>query len=254
MTDDNSNRNIDIESVSPAVVYPAQPPGSRSCGSADFRGVAVRGAGAPAAIRLFAAALLLAALPLPTAAITIPTYRASAGAGLDNQTVEDGAGACARASGSYFNTAAAEGSAKADGLGLGAGGRAAVPPRTLDDDFDGVWDPASIGGGGSARLRIDDLVFTRDDPTDTRPVTVATLLPIDGVFSFSRPEGSNSRVTASVGVDYGLGVPGVGSTAIAKSIGSILYSETSNIEQSGQSAEQGDPRARLYFSQKVDRR
>jgi hypothetical protein len=178
--------------------------------------------------RLLAAAVLLATLPLPAAAITIPTYRAQASAGLDGQTVEDGTFASAQAGGAYANTATAEGSAKADGLGLGAGGRAAVPGRTLDGDVDGVWNSASISGGGSARFRIDDLVFSRDDPTDTRPVPVAALLPIDGVFSFSRPEGSNARVTASVGVDYGLGVPGVGSTAIVRTIGSILYGENGN--------------------------
>lgn len=222
MAHDSRDDTHDMALLSSGAPGANRPPGSAS--SADGRVI-----GVPAPIRAAAAALLLAALPLHAAAITIPTYRAQAhAAGSDGDTDEGGPSAKAEAAGFTIIGAAAQGSAIASGSGLGAGGKVAMVARTLHGDVDGIWNSATVSGGGVARFRIDDLVFTRDDPTDTRSVPVATLLPIDGVFFVRRDDGANSWARAYLGVEYGLGVPGVGSTAFLRTIGGIQYGETGN--------------------------
>jgi hypothetical protein len=82
--------------------------------------------------------------------------------------------------------------------------------------------PLSVGGGGSATMRFDDVVFrSLANPKSAGFVEVALNVQIDGAFSLSQVAASDSTARAGLTLSYGLGVPGAGSSANPKTIGTL---------------------------------
>jgi hypothetical protein len=79
-----------------------------------------------------------------------------------------------------------------------------------------------MSAGASARVRATDVVITNMlDPGNLDPVSVALSFSLVGMFSLSQNPLDDTRASAAVSIDYGLGVPGPGSTAIPDTIGAI---------------------------------
>lgn len=88
--------------------------------------------------------------------------------------------------------------AVADAQRLGARASATLPT--------GLPPLTAWGSGAVARARIDDLVFVNEaNPADTSLIDVATNFRLDGFFALSTATGADTRVSASLSIDYGLG-------------------------------------------------
>jgi len=67
----------------------------------------------------------------------------------------------------------------------------------------------SVAGGGSARMRFEDIVITNvADPDGPPNVSVSLFLDLSGAFSLSQVGDSNATAAGAVTVGYGLGKPG----------------------------------------------
>ncbi|MEM6681228.1 MAG: hypothetical protein AAF607_03210 [Pseudomonadota bacterium] len=75
----------------------------------------------------------------------------------------------------------------------------------------------TASAGASAFFRFNDVIFT-SDVMQAGNIMVSTRLSVDGVLNAGISLGLSS---ASISLDYGLGVPGSGSTAVVETIGAV---------------------------------
>jgi hypothetical protein len=167
---------------------------------------------------MVAACLLAAAMPV--AALTLPIYQATASA-TSRPTVADSGDASASADNGVFYPGDGKGSsarASGSGQGLKVFATAGIPQQPAKEPFGSL----SVAAGGSARMRFDDVVFSASDadvPAGLIPVSLN--LAIDGSFSLLQQGTSNASARGGLSVDYGLGVPGPGSTAVPYTVANL---------------------------------
>ncbi|MGD9603393.1 MAG: hypothetical protein AB7O21_21245 [Gammaproteobacteria bacterium] len=151
----------------------------------------------------------------------IPVYRASVGvtgAPIVSDEGDFGAHAADAVLFSATDGKLGNADARADFIGLGINAFAHIPVQPPVTPFP----PITMSAGGSARLRVEDLVITNvSDPGNLAPIPVALSFTLSGLFDLLQNSEDDSRASASIGIDYGLGVPGVGSTATPVDIGGI---------------------------------
>jgi hypothetical protein len=112
----------------------------------------------------------------------------------------------------------AEAWVSASSVGLKVMARAGIPAQPMLEPFP----PMSVAAGGTALMRFDDVVFSsHDGEAGAGLIPVSLNLAIDGSFSLLQSGASDTTARGGVSVSYGLGVPGVRSTAIPASIGTL---------------------------------
>lgn len=170
--------------------------------------------------RLFCVLLAVAMLCSPFASAT-PIFQARAGvAGQDSVSNTGGSGASAGTSHSRdLEEGISSGSAFAyvDTGAMGVRARASIQPVEFEHFGELVFGRLSSSAGGSAFVRYFDIMFTGESGEEGE-IAVSTRLSLDGVLSVGNTPGLSS---AGISVDYGLGVPGPGSTAITNNIGRV---------------------------------
>jgi hypothetical protein len=160
------------------------------------------------------------ATAMPAAALTLPTYEATAGA-TSRPGVLNANSTGASASNGVFYPVDGKGSsswASASRQGLKVFATAGIPQQPPKEPFGSL----SVAAGGSARMRFDDVVFSAGDaglPGGLIPVSLN--LAMDGSFSLLQQGTSNASARGGVSVVYGLGVPGPGSTAVPRDIANL---------------------------------
>jgi hypothetical protein len=104
----------------------------------------------------------------------------------------------------------------ASAAGLKVRANAGIPPQPMLTPFP----PLSVNAGGTATMRFDDVVFSAlDAGVSAGLIEVSLNLAIDGVFQLLQAGEGNATSRGGIAVSYGLGAPGVGSTATPQSVG-----------------------------------